>query len=230
MTVSDHHRIVISRCNSRTELFAVGRLKILFGCHKDIGTGIELQEVGTPLFGQMVRHNKERFLAKSKTFAFHCRCDHFKGFARTHTMSKQGITAVQHMSNGIFLMGTERDRRIHALERDMASVILTGTAAIEPCVVFRNKLGSALRITEDPTRKFRFDGILLLLCKHGFFLVQNPLFFPVLNHLIKDTGITEIQRIFKQLVAVYTVCSVGHTDTDVSVAVTAFAADVPFSR
>ena len=42
LAVSDHHRIIISRCDSRTELFTVGRLKILFRCYKDIGAGIEL--------------------------------------------------------------------------------------------------------------------------------------------------------------------------------------------
>ena len=178
----------------------------------------------------MVRYNKQRLITQSQTLAFHSRSNHFKGFARTHTMCQKRITTVKHMSNRIFLMWTERDRRVHTLECDMASVIFTGTVRVKSGIVLLHQIRTAGRITENPIVERRFDGILLLLCKHGFLFIKNPLFLSVLDYLIKDSCITEVQRIFQQLISVHTVSTIGHTNTDVSVAITALAADIPFSR
>ena len=145
-------------------------------------------------------------------------------------MCKQRISAIQHMSNSIFLVRAKGNCRIHTLKCDMASIVFTGTGAVEPHIVFLHQIGTALRVFENPLLECGFNRILLLLCQHGFFLIEDTLLLSIFLNLIKNTGIPEIQRILQQFIAIYPVCTVGHAHTDISVTVPAFPTDVPFSR
>ena len=230
LAVTDDDRIVIARRNSRAEFLSVGRLKVLFGCDKDIRAGIELQKVAAPLLGQMVRHDKQRLAAQSQTLAFHSSRNHFKRLPCTYAVRQERIAAVKHMSDRVFLMRAEGDCRIHPLKGDMTAVVFAGTVAVEARIVFLHQIRTAGRVTENPVLKRRLDRVLLLLGKHGFLFVQYALFLAVLRDFIEDSRVTEIQSVLQQLITVYTVCAVGHAHTDISVAVAAFAADIPFTR
>ena len=59
----DNHRVIVAGGNPGAELFAVVFLKIPFRSDKDIGGGVQPEEFGGSLFGQVVRDNKNRFLA-----------------------------------------------------------------------------------------------------------------------------------------------------------------------
>ena len=51
-------------------------------------------------------------------------------------MGKQGVVAVEDMSNGIDLMGAQGDFGIDAAEIDVLTVILTGANGVEFLVIF----------------------------------------------------------------------------------------------
>ena len=113
----------------------------------------------------MVRYGKEGLLAQSKPLAFHYPCNHFKGFACTDFVGKQGVVAVEDMGNGVDLMFSELDLRIHANKVDMTSIVLSGSYGIETLVVQLNKGLPPVCISEYPFLKCVLDKLLLLLCK-----------------------------------------------------------------
>ena len=67
LRVSDNDSIVVARSNSTAKSLTVFGFKVFLCCHQNISRRIELQELCRPLFGQVVRHNKQRFVAKSKS-------------------------------------------------------------------------------------------------------------------------------------------------------------------
>ena len=104
LRMSDDDRIVVACGNAGTELFTVSRFKILLPCHKDIGTRIQPQILGSPLTDKVVGNNEHRFIAKSEPLAFLCGGDHFKGFSRTHFMGKERIAAIEDMGDSVYLV------------------------------------------------------------------------------------------------------------------------------
>ena len=68
LRMPDDDGIVVSGGDSGAELFAVAGLEVLFRRYEDICGGIEAQELRRPLFREVIRHDKERFLTKTKTF------------------------------------------------------------------------------------------------------------------------------------------------------------------
>ena len=78
LAVSDNYRVIIARRNARAELLPIGALKVLFRGNQNAGRGIEADELGCPLLGQMIGDDKKRLLAKPKPLGFHRCCHHFK--------------------------------------------------------------------------------------------------------------------------------------------------------
>ena len=109
--------------------------KIFLGGNKDVGAGIQAQELRRPLLGQVVRHNKNRLLAQPQPLAFHCGRNHFKRLSGTHFVRQQRIATVKHMGDCIFLMLPQLDFRVHAGKNNMAPVILAGAGAVHFLVV-----------------------------------------------------------------------------------------------
>ena len=62
LAMPNNDRIIIARSDTGAELLAVARFKILLPCHKDIGTRIEPQVLGSPLTDQMIWHNEHSFI------------------------------------------------------------------------------------------------------------------------------------------------------------------------
>ena len=87
------------------------------------------------MFGQMIRYDKEGFIAKSQPFRFHSGGGHFKGLACAYGVCQEGIAAVKDMRHRIFLMFPQVDFGIHPAKSDMASVILTGADGDDLVVV-----------------------------------------------------------------------------------------------
>ena len=144
LRMPDNDSIIIARGNPGTELLSVGWLEILFRCHQHIGIRIQPQEVCTPLFRQMVRHNIKILLRQTQTAAFHAGSDHLEGLASTHTMRQQRIIAIQDMRHCIFLVRHQADFRGHAHELDVTAIVFTGTNRIEPLIVDLAKFLSAV--------------------------------------------------------------------------------------
>ncbi|MPN23731.1 hypothetical protein SDC9_171124 [bioreactor metagenome] len=108
-------------------------------------------------------------------------------------MGKQGVVAVEDMSNGIDLMGTQGDFGIDAAESDMLTVILTGANGVEFLIILFYKGLPLVGIVPYPISKRIFNGLLFLLCQSGGIFIQYPPFFSIgVNHSVIDTHITEV--------------------------------------
>ena len=88
LRMTDDNGIVIAGGDAGAELFAVRRFKILAPCHQQFCIGVQVQELAGPLFCQMIRHDKKRFLAQTQAFCLHRRCSHFKSHSRDTDLIK----------------------------------------------------------------------------------------------------------------------------------------------
>ena len=148
------------------------------------------------MFGQVVGNDKKRLLAESEAFAFHSGGNHFKSLACANFVCKQGVTAVEDVCDGIFLMLTELDFGVHTAEHDMAAVILTGTSGVEKLVVPGDKLLPSVGVFPNPITERVFDCLLFLLCKGRFLGVEHTAFLAVwVGYCVIDTDVTQIQSI-----------------------------------
>ena len=169
MRVSDNDGIIVAGGDPGAELLAVVLLKVLFGCHQDIGRRVQPQKLRSPLLGQVVRDHEKGFLAQPQALGLHRGGHHLKGLASAHFMGQQSIAAVQHMGDGIFLMLPQGDGRVHAAKDDMAAVILAGPGTVHFLVVLAHQCLPPLRVFPNPVLKRLPDGLLLLRGQGGFF-------------------------------------------------------------
>ena len=166
-------------------------LKVLFRGHKDIGGGIEPQKLRSPLLGQVVRHNKEGFLAQPQTLTLHGGSHHFKGFASAYLVRQQRIAAVQHMSDSVFLVFPQGDGRVHAAESNVSAVVFTGTGGVHFLIVLADQSLAAVRVFPNPVFESVPDRLLLLGGQGGLFGIQHPALPAVrVLHRVVDTDIT----------------------------------------
>ena len=179
LAVADDNGVIVAGGNAGAELLAVACLKVLFGSHKDIGGGVEPQELRRPLLRQVVRHRKEGFLAQAEALSLHGGGDHLKGLARAHLMGKERVAAVEVVGDGAPLMLPQRDLRIHARKDQVPAVIFPGTGGIEALVVELHQLAPPVRVLPYPVPERILDCLLLLLGKGGFLAVKDALFLTV---------------------------------------------------
>ena len=226
--MTDDDRIIVTGGDLGTEGLAPCRFKVLLTGNKDICGGVKPQELRCPLLSQVVRNSDQRLAAQAKPLGLHSCCNHFKGFAAANFMGKKRVAAVQNVGDGVPLMLPEGDFGAHTTEGDMASVILTGTGGVEQFIVEGNKGLSAFRVFPEPVRKGILDGLLLLLGKGGFLLVQHTPFLTIgILHGVVDTHITQIQRIFQNVISVHPGSTVGGVCVHIPVANIVLAGDVP---
>ena len=179
LAVADHNGVIVAGGDLGTELLAFGRGKIFLGGNQHLCAGIQFQKIAAPLFGQMVRDNKKRFLIQPQALALHSGGNHFKGLARADTVSQQRISAVKHPRYGVALMRFQLVLRVHSGKLDMISVVFAGPDRVKQAVIGSAQVGAALRVLENPVTERFANGLLLLLGDHGFFLIQNTLFFSI---------------------------------------------------
>ena len=188
--MSDDNCVIISSCNPSAELFTVLGFKIFLCCDKDIRRRIELQILSRPLFGQVIWYNKQRLVTKPKPFRLLCCRYHFKSFSCSDCVCKKCISSVKDMSNRIFLMFPEFNFRIHTIEDDMTSIILTRSDAIEFLIVRFAKPFPSFRVRPYPVLKFLLNHFLLRLSNRCFLFIQDSLFLSlIIFDIIKDTHI-----------------------------------------
>ena len=163
----------------------------------------------------MIRHDEHGFLAKPQPLGFHLCRDHLEGLARADFVRKEGVAAVEDVRNRVFLVFAQRDLRVHTGKADVAAVILAWTKRIEFFVVLLHQRLPSGRVLPNPILKSILDGLLLLLCKRRFLLVQHALFYAVFIGRVVDTHIAQIQRVFQNPVRIGTFRAVGHVGVDI---------------
>ena len=105
----------------------------------------------------MVWYDKQGFTAQSEPFGLHRRRNHLEGFPCTHGVCKQRIPAVKDVRHRISLVFPKLNFRVHTAENDVASIVLTGTQAVEFLVVKDAKPFSAFGVRPDPILKALLD-------------------------------------------------------------------------
>ena len=125
--MTDDDSIVVACGDSAAEALAVFGFEVFGRGHQDVGTGVELQILRSPLLRQMIRHNDQAFLAETQPFAFLCQRHHGIGLACADHMAKQLISAIQPAGNSVELVLPQGYFRIDAGETQMTAVILAWT-------------------------------------------------------------------------------------------------------
>ena len=147
-----------------------------------------------------------------------CCGDHFKGFACTDLVCKERVAAVKDMGNRIDLVRSERDFWADTAESDMTAVILTGSDRVKSIVVGTDKTVSAFWVFPYPILKRLLDYFLLCLCCRGFLMVKYRFSVAVfVQNIVKDTHITQIQRVLDNTIGGSPLCTVGAVRLDISV-------------
>ena len=231
LRVAHNDGIIVAGGDAGTKLLAVVLFKVLFGCHQDIGGRVQTQELRSPLFGQVVWHHKEGFLAQPQALGLHCGPHHFKGLARAHLVGQQRVSAVQHMGDGIFLMLPQGDGRVHAAENNVAAVILAGAGGVHFLVVLAHQRLPPLRVPPNPVLERLPDGLLLLGGQGGLLGVQHPALLAVrIFNSIVDTHIPQVEGIFEDFIGVGAAGPIGRVGGHVVLPHDIFAGDLPLRR
>ena len=141
----------------------------------------------------MVWHHKERFLAQAQTFGFHRSGHHLKGFACAYFVCQQGISAIQHMGDGAFLVFPQGNGRVHATKSDMTAIILAGTGRVHFFVILAHQSLASLRVFPNPVLKGFPDSLLFLSSQGGLLGVQHAALFSVcVLYGVIDTDIPQV--------------------------------------
>ena len=145
-------------------------------------------------------------------------------------MCQQGITAIQHMGDGAFLVFPQGNGWVHAAKSDMAAIILTGTGRVHFFVVLAHQSLAALRVSPDPIPKGFPDRLLFLGSQGGLLGVQHAALFSVcVLYGVIDTDISQVQAVLQNLVGIGTAGSVGGVGCHIVVGYGRFPLDLPFS-
>ena len=229
LRVADDNGVIVAGGDPRTEFLAVLRFKILFCRHKDIRGGIELKPFRRPLFGDVVGNDDQRLGTQPQPLALHGRRHHLIGLASAHLMRKQGVPTVHDVRNGVDLVLSQGDLRIHTRKADMAPVILSGTNGIKGFVVDAAQALTPVNIFPYPFDEFRLYQLLPILGDGRFLFIENGLFVPVLIvHIVKDADVLLVQGLFQNVIGVDALGAVGCDSLDIA-AVGVLICDVPLA-
>ena len=229
LAVPDHDNVKVAGSNTGTELFAIGFFKICFARHQDFRVGIEQQRLGRHLLGQMVGHYDQGLVAKTQTLLLHSAGDHLERFPSPHLVCQKYVVAVQHVGNGVALVGPQRNFRVHAGKAQVAAVIFPRADAIEFAVVQAYQRLPSLRLLENPFLKLVLDQTLLGVGSLGGGVVQHAFFVSLcVGNCIKHLHRPQIQRSLCDFIGILAVCAVGDGCLDAAVAV-ALVRDIPLT-
>ena len=229
LTVPDHNNVKVAGSNAGTELLAVCFFKIRLACHQNFRVGIEQQRFGGHLFGQMVGHHNQGLIAKTQTLLLHSAGDHLERLPSPHLVCQQYVVAVQHMGNGVALMGPQCDFRVHAGKAQIAAVVFPRADAVEFAVVQAYQRLPTLRLLENPFFKLVFYQALLCVGSLGGGVVQHAFFVSLcVGNCIKHLHRPQVQRSLGDFIGILAVRAVGDGCLDAAVAV-ALVRDVPFT-
>ena len=132
-------------------------------------------------------------------------------------MGKQCISAIHDVGDGVNLMLSEGDFRVHAGKTDMLTVIFPGADGIEGFVVDAAQPLPAVNILPNPFRELRLDQLLPILGNGCFLLVQHSDFVAVGIELgVINADILLVQGLLKDVVGIDALGAVGGDCLDVA--------------
>ena len=229
LTVPDHDNVKVACSNAGTELFAVCFFKIRLACHQNFRVGVEQQRLGRHLFGQMVGYYDQGLVAKTQTLLLHSAGDHLERLSSPHLVCQQYVVAVQHVGNGVALMGPQCDFRVHAGKAQIAAVVFPRADAVEFAVVQAYQRLPTLRLLENPFLKLVFYQALLCIGSLGGGVVQHAFFVSLcVGNCIKHLHRPQVQRGLCDFIGILAVRTVGDSCLDAAVAV-ALVRDIPLT-
>ena len=126
-------------------------------------------------------------------------------------------------------MFTEFDFRVHTVENNVASVVLTGSYTVELFVIHLREFFSAGRVSPYPVLKALLYEFLLCLCDCRFLFIENCFLFAlVIFDIVKDTDIFQVQSFLDYLICVDTGSTVGAVCFNIGTVI-ALSLNVPFA-
>ena len=177
----------------------------------------------------MVGYYDQGLVAKTQTLLLHSAGDHLERLPGPHLVCQQYVVAVQHVGNGVALMGPKRNFRVHAGKAQIAAVILPWADAVEFAVVQAYQRLPPLRLLENPFFKLVFYQALLCVGSLGGGVVQHAFFVSLcVGNCIKHLHRPQVQRSLCDFIGILAVCAVGDGCFDAAVAV-ALVRDIPLT-
>ena len=167
----------------------------------------------------MVGNHDQRLIAKPQSLFLHGTGHHFIRLARTHFVRQQDIVAVQHMGNGVQLVRSKGDFRVHARKFQVTAIVLAGTQRIELFIVDGNQTLAAFRLLENPVLELLTNQALLFLCSLRCLLIQYPRNTSVSSrNFIPNLRRAQVQGVLRNQVGIGAVRTVSHRCFDIAVA------------
>ena len=133
------------------------------------------------------------------------------------------------MGNGILLMFTKFNLRIHTAKADMSSIVFTGSRRIEKLIISCYQSFTPARISPYPVLESIFDSLLFLLRQCGLLFIKHTLLFSVcIFDRVIDTDISQIQCILQNLIGICPAGAVGHIGMNIITARRTLTGNLPF--
>ena len=144
-------------------------------------------------------------------------------------MGQQSIAAIEDVGNGVDLMTAQRDFRRHAVECDMASIVLPGPVRVEQDVICLADGFASFRVFPNPFGKGFLQQFLFTLGNGCFFLVEHCCPASVcIIHIVEDADILQVQAGLDDFIGVDPLGAVGAVGLDIA-SVLALALDPPLA-
>ena len=207
--MSDDHSIVIPGGNPTAKGLAPCRGEILLSGHQNIGGGIELKVFTGPLPNQVIGHHHHGFVAQAQPLALLGNGNQLEGLAGPYAVSQQSVPSIERPRNGILLMGTQRNFRIHPRKEQVRAVIFSGAQIVEPLVVERCQPFPAVRGFPNPVLKRLLDLRLFPLGNGSFLFVEYRFSLTVHLHIVKDLDLPEIQTVLQNVIPADALGTIG---------------------
>ena len=144
-------RIVITMLHTLEKGLLLLRAEIVVACDEKLCARIQATELFGKRTREVFRHDHDAFMGKPHALGFHEGSCHLEGLAGADAVREERVAAVEDAGNGVFLVRLQRDRGVHARERQMRTVIVARHDACELRVV---------EACEENTWRIRFAFIL----------------------------------------------------------------------
>ena len=177
--MTDDNGIIIAGGNPGAELLPVCGFKVLFGGNQNIGRGVELEPFCRPLLCDMVGHHDQGLGTQTQPLALHRCRNNFEGLPSPNFVGKQCISAVHDVGNGVDLVLSQSNFRVHAGESDVLTVVFPWADCVEGLVVDAAQPLPAVNILPNPFRELGLNQLLPILGNGSLLLVQHPDFVAV---------------------------------------------------
>ena len=123
LAVSHDDCIIVAGGHAAHEAFAVGFFKIALCRDEDARRREETQKFRSGLLHEMVRHGDERLVAQANADLLHNAGDHHGSLSCAHCVRQQRIAAIEDARHGVFLVGAQRQFRVHAGKPQVAAIV-----------------------------------------------------------------------------------------------------------